>query len=185
RLHHTPPRWITSRPAFFYDPATQRSRPLIRITLIERQLVGNLLVRQVEPHKIQTPEPHFQRLVMSGKNRVGQIIKTCVTVVTLIALTGWCRVIKATLDDVFGLTRRTRDAIGPAQLTNSLITLHIIDEMLDVDLHGWTPVRDRSMRCRQYTSSSHATTPESNKSGRRLSRVHMGSPYHASSPVAA
>src|SRR5215470_10248936 len=46
----------------------------------------------------------------------------------------------------------------------SLITLHLIDEMLDVDLHGWTPVRDRSMRCRQYTSSSHATTPESNKS---------------------
>src|SRR5215470_2243570 len=98
------------------------------------------------------------------KNRVGQIIKTCVTVVTRIALTGGFRVIKATLDDVLRLTRRTRDAIGPAQLTHSLITLHIIDEMLDVDLHGWTPVRDRSMRCRQYTSSSHATTPESNKS---------------------
>src|SRR5215470_6735147 len=101
---------------------------------------------------------------MSGKNRVGPIIKTCVTVVTRIALTGGFRVIKATLDDVLRLTRRTRDAIGPAQLTHSLITLHIIDEMLDVDLHGWTPVRDRSMRCRQYTSSSHATTPESNKS---------------------
>src|SRR5262245_22303248 len=95
-LNHTPPRWITSRPAFFYDPATQRSRHLVRITLIERQLVCNLLVRQVEPHKIQTQDPHFQRLVMSGKNRVGQIIKTCVTVVTLIALTGWFRVIKAT-----------------------------------------------------------------------------------------
>ncbi len=27
----------------FYDPATQRSRHLIRITLMERQLVGNLL----------------------------------------------------------------------------------------------------------------------------------------------
>src|SRR5262245_31720173 len=66
----------------FYDPATQRSRHLIRITLIERQLACNLLVRHVEPHKIQTQDPHLQRLVMSGKNRVGQIIKTCVTVVT-------------------------------------------------------------------------------------------------------
>jgi hypothetical protein len=60
----------------FYDPVTQLSRHLLDIALIERQLVGNLLVRQVEPHKIQTQDPHFQRLVMSGKNRVGQIIKT-------------------------------------------------------------------------------------------------------------
>src|SRR5712664_3524151 len=102
--------------------------------------------------------------MMSRKDGVGQIIKAFVTVVALIALTGWFRVIKATLDDMLRLTRGTRDAIGPAQLTNSLITLHIIDETLDVDLHGWTPVRDRGMRCRQYTPSLHATTPESNKS---------------------
>ena len=44
------------------------------------------------------------------------------------------------------------------------ITLHLVDEILDVDLHGRTPVRDRGMGCRQYTSSSHATTLESNKS---------------------
>ena len=86
---------------------------------------------------------------MSGKDGVSQIIKACVTVMTLIALTGRFRVITATLDDVCGLTRGTLDAIGPAQLTHSLITLHIIDEILDVDLHGWTPVRDREMGCRQ------------------------------------
>src|SRR5215472_2624523 len=40
--------------------------------------------------------------------------------------------------------------------------------MLDVDLHGWTPVRDRGMGCRQYTPSLHATTPESNMSVRNL-----------------
>src|SRR5262249_15127970 len=142
------------------------------ITLIERQLVGNLLIRYIQPHKIQTQDPHFQRLMMASKDGVGQVIKAFGAVVTLIALTGWFRIIKATLDDVFGLTRGTRDAVGPAQLTNSLITLHIIDETLDVDLHDWTPVRDRSMRCRQYTSPSHATTPESNKSvGNTASRV--------------
>ena len=102
---------------------------------------------------------------MASKDRVGQIIKACVTVVTLIALTGRCRIIKAALDDLFRLTRRTPDAIRPAQLTNRLITLHIIDKIRDVDLHGWTPVRDREMGCRQYTPSSNATTLESNKSG--------------------
>ena len=37
----------------FYDPLTQLSRHLLHITLIERQFVGNLLIRHVEPHKIQ------------------------------------------------------------------------------------------------------------------------------------
>src|SRR5919201_6674620 len=102
--------------------------------------------------------------MMSSKDGVGQIIKTLVTVVTFIVLTSWFRVIKATLNNLFRLTRGTHNAVGPAQLTNRLITLHLVDEILDVDLHGRTPVRDRGMGCRQYTSSSHATTLESNKS---------------------
>src|SRR5215813_6403401 len=100
----------------------------------------------MQAHKIQTQYPHFQRLMMSSKDRVSQIIKVCVTVVTLITLTGWFRVIKAALDDMLRRTRGTCDAIGPAQLTHSLITLHVIDELRDVNLHGWTPVRDGGMR---------------------------------------
>ena len=73
---------------------------------------------------------------MSSKNGVGQIIKAFVTVVTLIALTSRFCVIKATLADMFRLTRGALNAIGPAQLANGLITLHIVDEILDVDLHG-------------------------------------------------
>src|SRR5262245_62085256 len=106
---------------------------------------------------------------MSGKDRVGQIIKTLVTAVTLIALTGGFRVITATLDDLLRRTRGARNAVGPAQFADGLITLHISDEILNVDLHGWTPGRDRSMRCRQYTPSSKATTLESNKSDSRMS----------------
>jgi hypothetical protein len=102
--------------------------------------------------------------MMASKNGVGQIIKALVTVVTLVALTGGFCVIKATLDDLCRLTRGIRNAVGPAQLADGPITLHIIDEMLDVDLHGWTPVRDRGMRCHQYIRSSNSTPPESNKS---------------------
>src|SRR5467141_1683178 len=127
--------------------------------------------RQIQPHKIQTQYPHCQRLMMSSKDGVGQVIKACVTVVALRALTGRFRVINATLDDVFGLPRGTPDAVGPAQLTNRLRTLDIIDEILDVDLHGWTPVRARGMGCRQYTPSSHATTLESKKSAEGLYSV--------------
>src|SRR5262245_21529882 len=137
---------------------------------MDGQLVGNLLIRPIQPHKIQTQDPHFQRLMMSSKDGVGQSIKPCVTVVTFIALTSWFRVIKATLHNLFRLTRGTHNAVGPAQLTNRLITLHLVDEICDVDLHGWTPVRDRGMGWRQYTPSSHATTLESNKTVPALRR---------------
>jgi hypothetical protein len=63
---------------------------------------------------------------MSRKDGVGQILKTCVTVVTCLALTRWFRVITATLHNLLRLTRGTHNAIGPAQLTNRLITLHLL-----------------------------------------------------------
>ena len=62
--------------------------------------MGNLLVRHVQSHEIQTQDPDFQRLMMSGKNRVSKIIEAFVAVVTLIALTSGFRIIKAALDDV-------------------------------------------------------------------------------------
>jgi len=46
--------------------------------------------------------------MMSSKDGVGQVIKTFVAVVALIALTGRFRVIKATLDDVF----ESREMLG-------------------------------------------------------------------------
>ena len=92
---------------------------------------------------------------MSSKNGIRQIIETCVTVVTLIALTRSFRVIKATLNDLFGLARWTRDAVWPAQLADGLITLHIIDQILDIDLQRWTPGMGWGMGCGECTPSSH------------------------------
>jgi hypothetical protein len=170
-LFALPPRRIQLRlpgspVAFFYDAVTQLGCHLLHITDMQRQFVCNLLIRYIQAHETQTQYPYFQRLMMSRKNRVYQIVEPCLTVVTLIALTGWRCVIKATLDDLrrFARARGARDAVWPAQLADRLIALHIIDEILDVDLYGWTPVRDRSMGGRQYIPSSNATTLESNKS---------------------
>jgi len=91
---------------------------------------------------------------MSCKNGVSQIIKAFVTVGTLIALTCGFRVIKAALDDLFGLTRWALDAVGPAQLADGLITLNIIDQILDIDLQRWTPVMGWEMGCGEFTPSS-------------------------------
>ena len=131
---------------------------------MERQFVSNLLIRYIQSHEVQTQYPHFQRLMMSRKNGVGQIIKASVTVVTLVALTGGFRVIKAALDDVRGLTRGAGDTVWPTSCAYRLITLHIIDQICDVDLHRWTPVRGWKIGSHQYTTSSNSTTLESNKS---------------------
>src|SRR6516162_6963611 len=102
--------------------------------------------------------------MMSRENGICQIIKACVTVMTLIALTGGFRVIQATLDDVFGLTTGTFDAVRPAQFAYCLIALTIIDQILDIDLHCWTPVMGWDTECCQCIPSSNATTLESNMS---------------------
>src|SRR5262249_663634 len=102
--------------------------------------------------------------MMARKNGVGQIIKAGIAVVALIALACRFRVIEAALDDLGGLTRWTRNTVWPAQLTDGLIALHIINETLDIDLHHWAPVRGWKLRCHQYRTFSHSTTLESNKS---------------------
>src|SRR6266446_5924127 len=67
---------------FFYDAFTQGSRHLLDIAAIHVQLVGNVVVGHIQPHEIQTQNPHFQGLMMSHKNGVCQIIKACIAVVT-------------------------------------------------------------------------------------------------------
>src|SRR5262249_30049436 len=54
--------------------------------------------------------------------------------------------------------------VWPAQIAYRLITLHIINQILDIDLHRWTPVRGWDMGWHQCTSSSNSTTLESNMS---------------------
>ncbi len=78
---------------------------------------------------------------MAGKDGVSQIIEAFESVVTFIALTGRFCVVKAALDDSFGLTGRAVNTFWPGQLAYGLITLNIIDQILDIDLHRRTPVR--------------------------------------------
>src|SRR5262249_9982294 len=119
---------------------------------------------------IRTQHPDFERLMMARKNGVGQIIEAGIAVVALIALTCRFRIIKAALDDLGGLTRWTCHAVWPAQLADGLIAPHIINEIRDIDLHRWTPVRGWELRCHQYRTSSNSTTLESNKSEQRIKR---------------
>ena len=155
RFRRTLPHWTVSRWAFVDDPFTQWCRQLLHIPKMDISLVGHLFVGHIPSHAIQTPHPHVQGLMRPSKTRIGQIIKTCVTGGTLRALPCSCRVIKAALDDWCGRTRWTLDAGWPASLAYRLIPLTIIDHILDVHRHRWTPGRVWDMGWHQCTRSSH------------------------------
>ena len=101
---------------------------------------------------------------MSRKNRVGQIIKAFVAVGTLIALACRFGVIKATLDNLRGLTSWAHDALWPTQLADGLITLPIIDQLRDIDLQGRTPVMGLEHGMAPVYPILTSTTLESNMS---------------------
>ena len=83
---------------------------------------------------------------------------------TLIALACRFGVIKATLDNLRGLTSWARDAIWPTQIADGLITLPIIDQLLDIDLQGPTPVMGLEHEMAPVYTILTSTTLESNKS---------------------
>ncbi len=59
---------------------------------------GGLFLGKIEAHEIQTQDPNFQCLVVSGKYRFSQVIKTLATTFAFIALLGRPCLIKASFD---------------------------------------------------------------------------------------
>jgi hypothetical protein len=46
-------------------------RHVVDVVVVQAQLLGDLLVRQVQPHEIQTQDPDPQRLMVSGQDSIG------------------------------------------------------------------------------------------------------------------
>src|SRR5215470_10037326 len=106
-------------------------------------------------HEIPTPYPHVQRLMGSGKAGVRQLIKTRVTVGTRIALASRCCVITATFDARLGLPSWAHNAVWPRTSRTISRTLHLIDQLRDIDLHCGIPIMGGEMGTRQFTPCSH------------------------------
>ena len=88
--------------------------PLLHVVLIESACVGNLRVRQGEPHARQTPSPHPQGLRVTGKERGRQIGKAARAGLAQGALTLGLRVIVPWVRDLKTRTPWTREAVWPA-----------------------------------------------------------------------
>jgi hypothetical protein len=86
----------------------------MRVVLIEIEFLGNLLVREVEPHEIQAQYPHPQGLMMTGKDRVRQIVKTSLAGLAQVALPLGLGVITPLLSNLKTITAWTTDTLWPA-----------------------------------------------------------------------
>jgi hypothetical protein len=69
---------------------------------------------------------------MAGKNRPGQIIELPSALPAAIASAFLMAVIPASVGDLVGLTVRAPDPEGPTQMANFLVTLRIINQVVDV-----------------------------------------------------
>ena len=100
----------------------------MHVVLIEIEFFCNLVVREVEPHEIQAQYPHPQGLMMPGKDRVRQIVKTSLAGLAQVALTLGLGVVASLLSDLKTLTTWTTDAVWPAEGADGLKTFGIVNE---------------------------------------------------------
>ena len=90
--------------------------------------MGNLVVRQVEPHEIQAQYPHPQGLMMASKDRIRQIVKAPLAGLAQVALTLGLRVIASLLGNIKTITMGAKDTVWPAEGADSLKTFGVVDE---------------------------------------------------------
>ncbi|WP_459916516.1 hypothetical protein [Desulfocicer niacini] len=73
--------------------------------------------------------------MMSKKDGARKVIEAFSTIFTFIMLFGGFFIIKTFSDNPMGLTKRARSSFWPAQLSNRIITLVIINQIFYVYLH--------------------------------------------------
>ena len=100
---------------------------VLQIVLVQVQLLGGLLVRQVQPHEIQAQHPNRQRLVMPRQDRSGQVVEAFAAGFALITLAGALRAGEAAPDRVAAVAMWAGDTFGPTQLPDGGITLGFTD----------------------------------------------------------
>lgn len=84
------------------------------VIFVQIEFLGDLRIRKIESHEIQTQNPHPKRLMMASKDRVSQIVETSFTRLTQVTLTLGLGVVVPLFDDLWTLTMWALHPIWPA-----------------------------------------------------------------------
>jgi len=105
------------------------------IRWMEIKFLGNLVVRQVQPHEIQAKYPHPKGLMMTGEDHVRHIVEASLTGLTQVALPLGLGIVAPLFGYTRTVTRWTKDAVWPTEGTDGLKAFGVVDERLNV-YHG-------------------------------------------------
>src|SRR4051812_17980592 len=132
-------------------------RHVVDVIVVQAQLLSDLLVRQVEPHEIQTQDPGPKRLMVSSQNSTGQVIEPRSAVLAPVPLPMSLGFIMAMADHGGTGTARAANAVRPSIVPDQLIALGIIDQGRQSDhlqrSHGSVPANGQCLPSQQPKAS--------------------------------
>src|SRR4051794_14323673 len=135
-------------------------RHVVDVIAVQAQLLSDLLVRQVEPHEIQTQDPGPKRLMVSSQNSTGQVIEPRSAILTPVPLPMSLGFIMAMADHGGAGTVRAANAVRPSIVPDQLIALGIIDQGRQSDhlrrSHGQYRLMGDAGHCSNQTLSKKA-----------------------------
>src|SRR3954465_7808756 len=96
----------------------------------------DLAVRQVHPHEIRAQYPGRDWLMMSGKNGSRQIIEAILAGLAQVSLSVPLAIVMAIADHSCAAAVEADNAVRPAELTNDVIALRLVEPVRQLDQHG-------------------------------------------------
>src|SRR3954452_4010085 len=105
----------------------------------------DLAVRQVHPHEIRAQYPGRDWLMMSGKNSSRQVIEAILAGLAQVSLPVPLAIVMAVADHASVTAVEADNAVRPAELTNDFIALRFVEQVRQLDQHGFRslPHRER------------------------------------------
>lgn len=100
---------------------------------IDPQLLGDLLVGEVQPHEVQAQDPDPQRLVMPGEDGLTEVVEPLAAAMAPIALPLGLGLIPAVPGRPVGVALGAPHAVRPTHCPDGLEALGIVDEGLEIE----------------------------------------------------
>ena len=124
---------LTRKSHFWFfreNPISKQGCHIMSAVRVQFEFLGDLRIRQIEPHKVQAQNPNSKGLMVARKNGAGEIIELTLAVTASVSLSLFLSFIKTTPGNIAGVTRSTPNPFGPAHPTHFLKAFPIVHQKL-------------------------------------------------------
>ena len=144
----------------FKDALTKLSGHLLGIVTVQIQLLSKLFIREIQPHKIEAEHPDAQRLVVTGKDRPGEVVEPLPTDGALILLSCRLGFVVPLFRDLGRVAVGAGHPLGPTHRSDGLKAPGIVNEFKMFNIRAHTildsekPSAKSRLQGRDYTLPS-------------------------------